>query len=193
MKLRTTLAAAPAAALLALATCAEPPIPTAAGPADLGVDAPVLPSAGSGMRAIAEEWPLCRIATTETDQSGNPGPWVLGGRRGVAKGPPPRPDPFNGTSTVLEGMHDNQPQMIFWTADYCPTREDYGVELEIRLDSIWMSPWHSNWYHVWPMTLPPYLLWLSEERGSPVQWPAWFMTFNPALFMNLRVEGKVGG
>ncbi len=133
MKLRTTLAAPPAAALLALATCAEPPIPTAAGPADLGVDAPVLPSAGSGMRAIAEEWPLCRIATTETDQGGNPGPWVLEGRRGVAKGPPPRPDPFNGTSTVLEGRRDNQPQMIFWTADYCPTREEYGVELEIKI------------------------------------------------------------
>ncbi len=55
MNLRTILAAAPAAALLALAACAEPPTPTAADPAGLGAGGSALPSSPGGELAVANQ------------------------------------------------------------------------------------------------------------------------------------------
>ena len=141
MRLRTTLAAVQAAALLALVTCAEPPAPTAADPIGLGAGTP--PGAAAPLaQAYVEGWPNCKIMTNE-----GWGPGTLTGRRGKALGPPPRPVPYYGTVNVLEGsdMVADPPQMLFYPVQGCPTRDLHGVDLSIRLDSIWLSPRNWNW------------------------------------------------
>ena len=176
MKLRTTLAAAPAVALLALATCADPSVPTAADPAGLGAETPPGPASPVSQAYVAE-WPDCKIVSSQ------PGtPETLIGRRGRALGPPPRPVPFEGTVNVVEGLDyvTDVPQMLFYPEPpYCPTWQFHGVDLSIRLDSIgmstwewWFSPGSTGGRNVTP-PFPPYLLWPSDTAHN-----RWFLTFN---------------
>ena len=110
------VAAALAAALLALATCADPPIPTAADPAGLGAEGPsALPSAQAGRGALAYQ-SECRIVSTFGNMH------LIGEKVG-------RPDPDSAsTVAVAEGGTDDTAPNLFWHEE-CPAGE---LKLEIQ-------------------------------------------------------------
>ena len=119
MKLRTTLAAAPAVALLALATCADPPTPTAAHPAGLGAEALTLPSGPGGASSPLASQGECRIVSTFGKM------YFIGPKKD-------RPDPDSAsTVAVAEGdaSTDDPNPVVFWH-EGCPSEQ-----LELEIDS----------------------------------------------------------
>ena len=120
MKLQTTLAAAPAVALLALVACAETPIPTAADPAEPGAEGSALPSGLGGGLAMASQ-SECQIMSV--------GPVNLIGPK---EGRPdsilsPRP-----TVAVAEiDIGTSAVPNVFWAQGTCP-----AATLHLEIDSV---------------------------------------------------------
>lgn len=152
MKLRTTLAAAPAVALLALATCADPPIPTVADPAGLGAEASALPSSSApGAASTLADQGECRILSTH-------GTWyTIGPKEG-------RPDPDSAsTFAAAEGDGPRGGTNVFWP-DGCPggnlnLQIEYARGLNGTLDPgrfdflLWRARYEQRWF----MTYSPFV------------------------------------
>ena len=119
MRLRTTLAAAQAAAVLALVTCAEPPTPTATDPIGLGADgSSALPSAG-GEQAAAASQDECRIVSAYGTYH------LIGNKQGR-----PHPDSV-ATVAVAEGGGAVTAPNVFWAGEGCP-----AGPLHLELDTV---------------------------------------------------------
>ena len=165
MKLRTTLAAGPAVALLALATCADPPTPTAAHPAGLGAEASALPPGPGGASSPLASQGECRIISTFGDSTNT----HLIGPKDV------RPDPDSAsTVAVAEGGSENDySPVVFWFEGVgCPTGK-----LNLEIDSArglgkTKDP-DSLDFRLWDLT--DYWFHYRGERQR------WFMTYSPVI------------
>ena len=168
MNLRTILAAAPAAALLALATCAEPPTQTAADPAGLGAEGSAVPSGPGGELAMANQ-SECWILSTFGNQH------LIGWKAG--RPPPdsvPTPDSAS-TVAVAEGAGLHQAPNVFWAAGNCPAGKLYLEIDSVRGDAVTPDPEPGD-FRLWAGT--DYIN--HGDDGGPY----WLMTYSPVVGEN---------
>lgn len=164
MNVRTTLAAALAAALLALATCAEPPIPTAADPAELGAE-------GSGELAMAN-LSGCRIESTFGNQH------FIGWKDD-------RPHPDSATTVaVAEGIGPDDGPNVFWAEGRCPTGKLKLEFQDVRGLSGTEDPEPGD-FRLWDLT-DYYFHYDEDEYGQ-----RWFMTYSPVVGFLDRYEVRL--